>query len=213
MLRSIDYMLNAAIRASTTMAEFTSKLPAAGAIFDMIELHSGPAWTLDFIGDKNDPAVVAAISNQVTMQMRKVTGRPKAKVETVLNAIYKKWKSSRDPRFFRNQRVLAQAQHPTRAAVNKQYKSTTGKKDWYPGRIIGVGQLPNTYEILFDEKIVIKNKKGEVEGEVTDRHERVFPFLDGQKPSQAFLEGQELGRGTQMIREPPNRFTWNSVIV
>ena len=52
------------------------------------------------------------------------------------------------------QRVLARSQHRERAEPNDEYEG------WFMGRIIGVGRVPNTYEILFDE--LDENKDGRV---------------------------------------------------
>ena len=83
---------------------------------------------------------------------------------------------------------MARSQDPGAAKVNEHFDGY-----WFPARIIGGGSTPTTYELRFDAAL----PNGE-----EDRHDRTFPFLYGSaRPSEEFLQGRELGTGTQMIRQ------------
>eukprot|EP01052_Picozoa_sp_SAG31_P003827 SAG31_NODE_151_length_22216_cov_37.572139_10_plen_375_part_00 len=198
----IEYCIRLEVDAAATATEM--KKTSAADVLKMLDQHLGQAWTTDYIG--TGEVTTKFINDRVRQRLRDLTGKgSNVKTETMLRALHTKWKTSRHPRFFRGQRVLARAQDQELAKVNAEYTSNAGEKDWYPARVIGVGSVENTFELLYDEQV----------GGKLDRHQRVFPYLakNPSNASKAFREGKQLGTGLKMIQEANGEFTWDSVLL
>ena len=185
---TIDYLLSRILREEQpSRDEFQRSVQErvnGSAVLEFLVKNLGEVWTSDFVGDD-----VSRLQSAVLGRLREVYGKPTNQIKSLALMYYDQWMVAApariDPRFPRGMRVLAHSQNRNTAAVNAGYKG------WYPGRIIGAGAEPGTYEILFDESL---------EGE-EDRHPKTYPFLDGTSPSEAFFAGTTLGTGTCMIKE------------
>ena len=122
--------------------------------------------------------------------------------------LYDDWSEEqwvRHPRFFRGQRVLAFAQHPTQAKRTdaKEYKDKE-----FDARIVGPGSKPLTYEVVYDGL----DDDGSSDEEGDDSFPHVFPFLPANGEKKA-LKFKALGTGMQMIRVPDGECTWDGPLV
>eukprot|EP01052_Picozoa_sp_SAG31_P037953 SAG31_NODE_4985_length_2818_cov_4.900735_2_plen_417_part_00 len=199
---AIDYLLNKNVQSAASGCDV--RPPTGEEIMREIQRHAGPAWTKDFVGDPDSADDRVRVGTAVIGRLRHILSKnSNAKMANLLKELYKQWHGDRNPRYFRLMRVMVLPQHRTRATASKE---DTG---WRAARVMGAGNIPNTYEILFEKKLL--NKDG-TESNKEDRHPRQFPFLDGAHPTAAFLRGEETGRGQQMIRLPRQPFTHKSAI-
>jgi hypothetical protein len=197
---AVDYILACVLREADSKKDFEPAAVRAlsgEAVFELLLSNLGTKWTHTYVGAS---AAIAAsrISTFTLTVLRRRFNKPNNRLKSLCGLVYDQWAEwKRHPRFFRGQRVLARSQHRERAEANDEYDG------WFAGRIIGVGRVPNSYEILFDEL----NEDGD-----EDRHYQTFPFLDS-KNDKAFLMGKRLGNHPNpMIKVPVGDMEWDSVI-
>lgn len=207
--QAIDYLLSKQLRAGLSLSEFCDSVAVTGeALFDFFECNFGPTWTTDFIGARTTSEDVERLDAHVLTHLRREFRRPSNGIKSLAKLYYEQWGPKNDgsdeddestenihPRFPIGLRVMARSQHRSQCKLNDDYP------DWYPGRIIGPGAIPNSYEILFDAK----DEHGE-----DDRHLQTLPFLDGPHPRKQVMQGKQLGRGTIMIEEVRGSYTYDS---
>eukprot|EP01047_Picozoa_sp_COSAG01_P087783 COSAG01_NODE_20354_length_958_cov_1.295693_1_plen_222_part_00 len=203
----IDYLLTAAMDRAVSKADFASSTATAvtgEAVLAELRPSLGDKWVSNFASDGVD------IDARVLERMRWWLGKKPTSTltaEALRGQLWTAWTEQgrsltggrgvrRNPRFWRGKRVDVRPQSQTESKLNPDYRT-----QWYPARIIGIGSLPNTFEVLFDQPL---------ENDRHDRHARVFPFLD-RGNSASFRAGQVLGNGTVTIREPTDAFAHDTV--